>query len=182
VTPAEASSIARAVKEGDTTIEMVGVFVNTPASEVNNIADFYGLDRVQLSGDESWEYCRKIDKPIIKAFRVGQQRSEEICAELTAGAGILSPKKFITLLDSEVEGEYGGTGMKFNWEIAQQVAQRFPIIIAGGLEPDNVAEAIETVSPWGVDVSSGVEVEGVKDAAKIRAFIEAVRRADENKK
>jgi len=182
VTPDEARRIAEAVRKADATIEIVGVFVNTPSSEVNQTADFCGLDRVQLSGDESWEYCRKISRPIIKAFRVGRQRSEEICAELTAGAKVLSPKRFIALLDSQVKGKYGGTGMRFNWRIAQQVVQRFPTIIAGGLEPDNIAEAIKTVAPWGVDVSSGVEVRGVKDLAKIRAFIEAARRADENRR
>lgn len=182
VTPEEARRIAGAVRKAGNTIEIVGVFVNTPSSEVNQIADFCGLDRVQLSGDESWEYCREITTPIIKAFRVGQQSSEEICAELTAGAKILSPKRFIVLLDSQVKGKYGGTGMRFSWRIAQQVAQMFPTIIAGGLEPDNVAEAIKTVAPWGVDVSSGVEVRGVKDVAKIRAFIEAARRADESRR
>lgn len=178
--PEEARRIVEAVRKADNTIEIVGVFVNTPSSEVNQTADFCDLDRVQLSGDESWEYCLAISRPIIKAFRVGRQRPEEICAELTTGAGVLSPKRFIALLDSQVKGKYGGTGMRFNWRIAQQVARRFPTIIAGGLEPDNVAEAIKTVAPWGVDVSSGVEVGGVKDVAKIRSFIEAARRADEN--
>lgn len=180
--PEEARRIAEAVRKANNAIEIVGVFVNTPSSEVNQTADFCGLDRIQLSGAESWEYCREITLPIIKAFRVGQQHPEEISAELDAGAGLLSPKRFIALLDSQVKGKYGGTGMRFNWRIAQQVARGFPTIIAGGLEPDNVAEAIKTVAPWGVDVSSGVEVGGVKDVAKIRAFIEAARRADENKR
>ena len=180
--PEEARRIAEAVRKANNAIEIVGVFVNTPSSEVNQTAAFCRLDLIQLSGDESWEYCREITLPIIKAFRVSRQRPEEICAELSAGARTLSPKRFIALLDSQVKGRYGGTGMRFNWRIAQQVALRFPTIIAGGLEPDNVAEAIKTVAPWGVDVSSGVEVRGVKDVAKIRAFIEAARRADENKR
>ena len=180
--PQEARRIAEAVRKANNAIEIVGVFVNTPPAEVNQTAAFCRLDRVQLSGDESWEYCREITLPIIKALRVGRQRPEEICATLTAGASLLSPKRFIALLDSQVKGKYGGTGTRFNWRTAEQVARRFPTIIAGGLEPDNVAEAIKTVAPWGVDVSSGVEVGGVKDVAKIRAFIEAARRADENKR
>jgi len=180
--PEEARRIAEAVRKASNAIEIVGVFVNTPSLEVNQTAAFCLLDRVQLSGDESWEYCREITLPIIKAFRVGRQRPEEICAELTAGARLLSPRGFIPLLDSQVKGRYGGTGMRFNWRIAEQVARRFPTIIAWGLEPDNVAEAIKTVAPWGVDVSSGVEVGGVKDVAKIRAFIEAARSADENRR
>jgi phosphoribosylanthranilate isomerase len=178
VTFAKARHIASAVKKRNYNVEVVGVFVNAPATEVNKIADFCALDWVQLSGDESWEYCCEIARPIIKAIRIGQQNSEGICAELVAGNKILSPQRFITLLDSQVGGKYGGTGVIFNWELAQQVAKRFPVVIAGGLDPENVAQAIELVSPWGVDVSSGVEVEGVKDIAKIKTFIGAVKKAD----
>ena len=101
---------------------------------------------------------------------------------MTRGAKILSPQKYLYLLDSEVEGRYGGTGTTFDWTLARQAAEKFPVIIAGGLTPQNVTEVIEMVTPWGVDVSSGVEAGGVKDIAKIRAFIEAVRKVDDHKR
>ena len=175
VTPTQACEIISAVKKSSDAIKVVGVFVNAPVSQVNEIADFCALDCVQLSGDESWEYCREIVEPIIKAIRIGQQSPEELCAELSAGGELLPAQRFITLLDSQVEGKYGGTGESFNWNLAQQVAEKFPVIIAGGLDPKNVARLIETVRPWGVDVSSGVESNGQKDASKIRAFVKAVR-------
>jgi len=175
ISPAKAYEIASAVKKTSNTTKVVGVFVNAPASQVNEIADFCALDCVQLSGDESWEYCREIVEPIIKAIRIGQQSPEGLCAELSAGGELLPAQRFITLLDSQVESKYGGTGESFNWNLAQQVAERFPVIIAGGLDPKNVARLIETVRPWGVDVSSGVESNGLKDASKIRAFVKAVR-------
>jgi len=182
ITPAKAYEIASAVKKNSNTTKVVGIFVNAPQSMVNKVADFCGLDWIQLSGDESWEYCRDVIKPIIKAIPVEQQSPEEIYAKLSAGSKLLSTQRFITLLDSQANGKYGGTGLTFDWKIAQQVARRFPVIIAGGLNSENVAQAIELVAPWGVDVSSGVEVDGIKSPAKIRAFIEAVRRADENKR
>jgi len=175
VTPTQACEIVSAVKKSSDATKVVGVFVNAPASQVNEIADFCALDCVQLSGDESWEYCREVVEPVIKAIRIGQQSPEELYAEVSAGGKLLSSQRFITLLDSQVEGEYGGTGESFNWNLAQQVAKRFPVIIAGGLDPKNVARLIETVRPWGVDVSSGVESNGLKDASKIRAFVKAVR-------
>ncbi|MFW6102607.1 MAG: phosphoribosylanthranilate isomerase [Chloroflexota bacterium] len=175
VTPTQACEIVSAVKKSSDVTKVVGVFVNAPASEVNEIADFCALDCVQLSGDESWEYCREIVEPIIKAIRIGQQSPAELCAELSAGGDLLPSQKFITLLDSQVEGKYGGTGESFNWNLAQQVAEKFPVIIAGGLNPKNVARLIETVRPWGVDISSGVESNGLKDVSKIRAFVRAVR-------
>ena len=182
ITPVQAEKIAAAVKQSGNTTEIVGVFVNMPAPEVNKIADFCHLDWVQLSGDESWEYCRQIARPIIKAIRIGQQLREEINAELTVGLKTLSPQKFITLLDSKVKGKYGGTGRAFDWSLARLAAQQIPVIIAGGLTPENVAKAIKIVAPWGVDISSGVEAGGVKHVAIIRALIEAVRRCDDKQR
>ena len=181
LSPAQAREIASAIKESSDATKVVGVFVNTPSSQVNKLADFCALDWVQLSGDESWEYCREVVRPIIKAIRIGRQSSEELYAELSDGDKLLPPQRFIALLDSQVEGKYGGTGESFNWDLAQRVAKRFPVIIAGGLNPRNVARLIKRVAPWGVDVSSGVETERVKDMAKIKAFIEAVRKADEKR-
>lgn len=183
VTPVQASQIVSTVKSCSNVTGVVGVFVNMPAPEVNMIANSCNLDWVQLSGDEPWEYCCQITKPLIKAVRVRQgQRPEQICTNLATGEQILSSQKHLYLLDSQVKGKYGGTGITFDWSLARRVAEQFPVIIAGGLTPDNVAQVIETVAPWGVDVSSGVEVGGVKDIVKIRAFIEAVRRADDSKR
>jgi phosphoribosylanthranilate isomerase len=181
INPAQASEIAGAVKKSSDAIKVVGVFVNAPSSQVNELADFCALDWVQLSGDESWEYCREVIRPVIKAIRIDQQSPEELYAELSAGNKLLPAQGFIALLDSGIKGKYGGTGESFNWDLAQEVAKRFPVIIAGGLDPKNVARLIKKVAPWGVDVSSGVETGGVKDIAKIKAFIKAVRKADEKK-
>ena len=181
----QARKIVSALRKSNNTVKVVGVFVNMPVLEVNKIINFCGLDWGQLSGDESWEYCRQITKPIIKVIkiRLGQRLSpEDILAKLSAEAQALFPQRFIFLLDSEVSGKYGGTGTTFDWELAQLAVKKFPIIIAGGLTPFNVGEIIEKIAPWGVDVSSGVEVSGNKDISKIRAFIEAVRRADEKQK
>jgi phosphoribosylanthranilate isomerase len=181
VSPAQACEIASAVKKSSDSTKVVGVFVNAPSSQVNKLADFCALDWVQLSGDESWEYCREVVRPVIKAIRIDRQSPEELYAELSAGGKLLPAQEFITLLDSRVEGKYGGTGESFNWNLAQQVTKKFPVIIAGGLDLKNVARLIEKVAPWGVDVSSGVETREVKDTSKIKAFIEAVRKADEKR-
>ncbi len=183
VTLPQAQDIVGEVKKCSEATAVVGVFVNMPADEVNRIANSCNLDWVQLSGDEPWEYCHQIIKPLIKVVRIkGRQHPEEICADLASGARVLASQRYIYLLDSQVKGKYGGTGMTFDWGLARQVAEQFPVIIAGGLTPENVAQAIKMVSPWGVDVSSGVEVGGVKDIVKIRAVIEAVRRADDSQK
>jgi phosphoribosylanthranilate isomerase len=181
VSPALAREIASAVKKSSDATKVVGVFVNAPSSQVNELADFCALDWVQLSGDESWEYCRKVVRPVIKAIRIDRQSPEELNADLSSGSRLLPTQGFITLLDSRVEGKYGGTGESFNWNLAQKVAQGFPVIIAGGLDPKNVTRLIKRVAPWGVDVSSGVETGGVKDTSKIEAFIGAVRKADERR-
>jgi phosphoribosylanthranilate isomerase len=181
VSPAKACEIASAVKKSSDNTKVVGVFVNTPASEVNKVADLCALDWVQLSGDESWGYCHDVFRPVIKAIRIDRQSPEELYNELSAGGKLLSPQRFIALFDSHVKGKYGGTGKSFDWTSVQQVAEWFPVIVAGGLDPKNVAKLIKKVAPWGVDVSSGVETGGVKDIAKIRMFIEEVRKVDKRR-
>ena len=171
-----ARRIALAVKGVKPHPLVVGVFVNALAYSVNRIAEYCGLDWVQLSGDEPWEYLREIERPVIKAIRVrNEQSSQEILADIASG---YHGHDLVYLLDCHVEGSYGGTGRSFDWGLAREIAPRFPVIVAGGLSPENVAEAIRVARPWGVDVSSGVESQGVKDVAKIRAFVESVRRED----
>ena len=158
---------------------LVGVFVNLAAEEVNQIAERCRLDRVQLSGDESWSYCQQIEKPIIKVIHVsGGQKPGEILTGIEEGHRLLADREPICLLDTKDEDAYGGTGQAFDWEVAREIAARFPVIIAGGLTPANVGQLVREVRPWGVDVSSGVETDGRKDAVKIRDFIQVVRSAD----
>ena len=159
---------------------IVGVFVNRVATGVNRVAELCGLDWVQLSGTETWEYCKQIERPIIKAIHISGQKSEEIMAEIEKGHQILGTRELICLLDTANKEMYGGTGQTFDWQVAKEVAGRFPVIIAGGLTPDNVGQLIDEVHPWGVDVSSGVETNGIKDITKITAFTEAVQIADKD--
>ena len=157
---------------------MVGVFANSAADEVNRIADYCHLDRVQLSGDETWHYCQQIERPIIKAVHISNnQTAEEIVSEIATGYQLLHQHDFVCLLDSEVANTYGGTGQTFDWQLAKKVSARFPVLIAGGLTPNNVGQMVKEIQPWGVDVSSGVETNGQKDTVKIKAFIQVARAA-----
>lgn len=150
-------------------VARVGVFVDAPADEVQRHVGECGLDTVQLHGGESVEFCRNLAPlAVVKAFRV---RGPESMGPLQAW------QEFPWLLDSYVEGALGGTGRTFNWDLAAgAVMQGRRVILAGGLTPANVAEAVARVRPWAVDVSSGVEsAPGRKDAAKVRAFIAAAK-------
>ena len=149
---------------------LVGVFADQDADTINAIAREVGLDLVQLSGSEPWEVCALIERPVLKCLKVRQgQTAAEVLAQVRGGA--------LLLLDPYVEGAYGGAGVTLDWDVAAQVATKQPVVLAGGLRPDNVARAVSTVHPWAVDVSSGVESDGVKDVAKIRAFIKAAKEA-----
>lgn len=146
----------------------VGVVVNEPVQKVVSIREVCALDAVQLNGEESREYSRQIPGPVIKAVRLGgASAAGPVPTADSFGAERL-------LIDASVPGRYGGTGVAYDWaQFRSAVADGF---LAGGLTPDNVVEAIAAAKPWGVDVSSGVEEDGTKSPALIRAFIEAVRR------
>ena len=179
VTPAQARKIVEAILQLDSRPQIVGVFVNQPAAEVNKIADYCSLDWVQLSGDEDWGYCQKISTPLIKVFHIAPDaRQAEVSTAVWKGYSFVPPKQLICLLDSAVAGAYGGTGTPFHWQIAKAVASKFSVMIAGGLTPENVCELMQLTQPWGVDVSTGVETDGKKDIVKIKAFIATVRNFD----
>jgi phosphoribosylanthranilate isomerase len=149
---------------------VVGVFADQDADTVNAICEDVGLDLVQLSGSEPWEVCAHIHRPIFKCMKVRDgETAEELMVHVHEGA--------IVLLDPYVEGTYGGTGKTLDWNVASQIARSTTTVLAGGLTPNNIAKAVSVVQPWAVDVSSGVETEGVKDVEKIRAFIAAAREA-----
>jgi len=180
LTPEKAREIAAAVHRLAKPPPVVGVFARHTAADVNRIAGFCGLDRVQLAGGESWPFCLEMGRPITKTIHVAPETTaDQVLAEIAEGSRALAGHDFIFLLDTKLGDASGGTGRLFDWSIAREVALRYPVIVAGGLDPDNVPRLLRDVQPWGVDVSSGVETNGRKDAAKIRAFIEAVRRAED---
>lgn len=150
---------------------LVGVFADQDADTINAIADEIGLDLVQLSGSEPWEVNEHLSRPVLKCMKVrAKETAPEVLEHYHGGA--------VLLLDPFVEGTYGGTGQTLDWRVAGEIARETPTVLAGGLTPDNVAEAVSTVHPWAVDVSSGVETDGVKDTDKIRAFILAAKSVD----
>jgi len=152
----------------------VGVFADQPIDEVNELAEQAGVDLVQLSGDESWEDCLLVTKQVIQVVHVSPLDSPSDPMEQ------VQPGFAIALMLDAAHGPYrGGSGRTFDWEVARRVAERVPMMLAGGLTPENVGEAVRLVRPWVVDVSSGTETGGRKDHARVRAFIEAVRAADE---
>ena len=178
VTPELAVEIADSMPEG---IVRVGVFVHATLDEINAICDRVPLDAIQLHGDERPEFMAQITRlPVVRAFRLGADGPDHIhtylaeCQELDC-----SPR--LVLIDSHQAGEYGGTGAVSDWNVVADLAATLAeraIVLAGGLTPDNVAEAIDTVLPAAVDTASGVEREpGRKDPIRVRAFVEQARHA-----
>jgi len=149
-------------------VTTVGVFVDEAAATVQELAARVGLDWLQLHGRETPEYCRHLGRRLIKAFRI---REEDSLTGLGAYQGVVQA----LLLDTYKKGQVGGTGETFNWTLAQKAKPYGPIILAGGLTPENVAQAIMTAQPQAVDVASGVEAApGKKDPEKLKAFFRKV--------
>jgi phosphoribosylanthranilate isomerase len=178
ISPEKGKELTEAIRGLKNYPLLVGVFVNAPQEEVNATAELCHLDYVQISGDESWRYCRNIRYPIIKVIHIGDDtQPEQVLNEITMGVATPLKQPPLFLLDTKSD-RGGGCGTRFDWEVAAEVTARYPVIVAGGLNAENVDELIKNARPWGVDTSSGVECNGVKDAAKVKEFIEAVRRAD----
>jgi phosphoribosylanthranilate isomerase len=157
--------------------KLVGVFVDTEAEEINRVADEAGLDLIQLHGDEAAEILPKLSRPVIRSVTIAPTASFDVVANsLDAYIGGPNQPRYF-LVDGYHPDQRGGSGIVANWEIAQLLAEQFPVILAGGLLPDNVEAAIKAVRPLGVDVSSGVESDGAKDPLKIETFTERARTA-----
>jgi phosphoribosylanthranilate isomerase len=161
-----------ALREEMADVMLVGVFVNASPRLIHGVYRDCHLEMIQLSGDEPPELLEELGDRAFKALR---PQSEEALEEAVRKF----PRRKMApawLVDSFQAGAYGGTGQAGDWAMAGRLAREAPILLAGGLRADNVAEALRQVNPWGVDVASGVESEpGVKDPRKVRAFIRAVR-------
>lgn len=150
----------------------VGVFVNIDAETVNHSCTIANFDQVQLHGDESPAYCRRMTLPVIKAFSVKPSTSARSLARiLTAYQDCVE----LFLLDTWHPELAGGTGKSFDWNVAKTLAVDFPIMLAGGLNPGNIKQAIQSASPWGVDISSGLEyTTGEKDFDLVVNLFESI--------
>jgi phosphoribosylanthranilate isomerase len=166
IDPYRARDIVRHVPPFVTT---VGVFVNQPAAQVNAIASLVGLGAVQLHGDEDLQFANGVKKPVLKA--VG----------LTSHRPMSWPRHVMLLVDAHDPVRRGGTGRAADWTLAASIARERPIVLAGGLTADNVAEAVGRVRPFGIDVSSGVEsAPGLKDHDRLAALFSRLRDVGSN--
>jgi phosphoribosylanthranilate isomerase len=165
------SAAARIIQTVPPFVAKVGVFVNSPEESVRRILSECGIDTLQFHGDEPPEFCGGFPCKVIKAFRVQDEDSLRRASAY---------RNYAWLLDSYVPGQSGGTGVQFNWELARRaIRESARVILAGGLTPENIGQAVRQVRPYGVDVSSGVEAKpGRKDHAKVKLFIREAKTAD----
>jgi phosphoribosylanthranilate isomerase len=167
----EVGTAREIIKALPKTLLKVGVFVNEKEAEVRRVVEYCGLNGLQFHGGESPEYCRKFPYPVFKALHI---RDFESLMEMEK-----YPEDVFILLDTYSPVQMGGTGSPFSWEIALKAKEKRNFILSGGLNPVNAGEAVKKVSPWGVDVSSGVEATpGKKDFLKMSKFVKEVRKAD----
>ncbi len=177
ITLAQARQIVDAVGEQPNPPKTVGLFADQSIEEIREVVDVCRVDMIQLCGSESLEFCDQVPAPIFKVVHIpaGPPKPETSNA-LLEHVRALSHRGYIVTLDRQVEGLQGGTGMSFDWNVAAQISRSgFNFMLAGGLTPENVGEAIRKTHTWGVDVSSGVETGGTKDPDMIRRFISEAR-------
>ena len=162
------AAITAVLKKEHSHIRLVGVFVNSSVAEVKDILDTCSLDLAQLHGDETPEMFAQLTPQVFRAFRGVPENINGFARE---GAPSF-------LVDASVKGVYGGSGITADWNGTAELAKKYPLLLAGGLTSENVAEAVRKVKPWGVDVASGVEsAPGEKDPSQMKAFVTAVREA-----
>ena len=191
------AEIASVLKREHPHIKLVGVFVNSSVEEIKDILQTCHLDLAQLHGDETPEMVASFNGKAFKAIRLSPSESAETSAHPflhplivsvdplakqsvdTSVHPLSSVDNPVLLIDAAVKGAYGGSGVTADWTAAAELAKKYPLLLAGGLTPDNVADAVRQVQPWGVDVASGVEsAPGEKDAGKMSEFVKAVRVAE----
>jgi len=153
------------------------VFVNATVDEMNQVADTAGLDMFQLHAAPNAIDRSQLNRPHIVAFHPSPEMTQLDVERILESASSAAVAPLAFLIDGFQPGQYGGLGVRADWSLAHNLATKWPLLLAGGLDPENVAEAISTVRPLAVDVSSGVESEGIKDADKIRAFIQHAKHA-----
>jgi phosphoribosylanthranilate isomerase len=163
-------------REKDGEPELVGLFANQSAKFINSVIKKCGLDYVQLCGDETSGFWPTVDARVIRQVKVMDSlpRAEAV-TDAVRKVELAVSRGHMAVLDKHESGSLGGTGKTFDWTIAWEIAREYPVLLAGGLNPENVASAIETASPWGVDVSTGVEIDGAKNADRINAFAREVQ-------
>ena len=163
------AEITSVLKREHPNIKLVGVFVNSSVEEIKDILQTCHLDLAQLHGDETPETFTQLAPHAFRAFRGIPE----------ANAGYERSEAPFMLIDAAVKGVYGGSGVTADWTAAAELSRQYPLLLAGGLTPENVADAVRQVQPWGVDVASGVEsAPGEKDAEKMSAFVKAVREVE----
>jgi phosphoribosylanthranilate isomerase len=163
------AEIAPVLKRKYPHVKCVGVFVNSPVEEVKDVLQTCSLDLAQLHGDETPEIFSALAPYAFRAFR----------GIPAAVAGYERTDAPALLIDAAVRGVYGGSGVTADWSAAAELAKKYPLLLAGGLTPENVADAVRQVQPWGVDVASGVEsAPGEKDAGKMVQFVKEVKRVE----
>ncbi len=180
VTPVQATRLVRSLEGTRGRPLVVGVFVNESSHTVNSLVEQCGLDMVQLSGGENAEFCATVATPIIRSIPVYKRTTGyEVMRKVNDIRSFDSVKEVFFLLDTGTATGHGGSGRSFDWRVAEYVSRYTPALVGGGLNSANVGQLVRTVRPLGVDVSSGVELDGRKNATLIHAFVHAVRKVQQ---
>ncbi len=175
-----ARELVRVARSARTDVRTVGVFTGETVMELNRTAGWCGFDLVQVGGDRTVEHLRHLCRPAIRVLHVKPSTdTRRLVEEIERADSELYANRPVHLLDTYRAGVGGGTGERFAWTIAAGISRRHRVFVAGGLTPENVRELVLTTHPYGVDVSSGVEQNGAKHSGLIRAFIDSVRKAEQ---